>query len=188
VEVNTNRNRRRSRCHCVCDLMSPGQLKLNVGLILTVPTVMDGEGISTLSITDGSGCPNTLLERLDRRPGQYLGLGTPPHRPDKRIVNVQNGPPMRWQGLHQLTFGLRDRRLATELPDVGLTDVQHQTDAWWCDLAEVGDMANPSRTHLRHEESGLLVDASDRERHTELVVEIADCRHGRTGALQHLRQ
>ena len=49
-------------------------------------------------------------------------------------------------------------------------------------------MANPPRTHLRHEEPGLLVDTSDREWHTELVIEVACCRHGRTGTLEHLRQ
>src|SRR5687768_9223786 len=143
-----------------------------MGLRSSVPTVMDGEGISLLGITNKSGCPNTLLQLLDRRPGQHLGPGTPPHRPDKWIVDVQNGPTMRWQGLHQLALGLRDRSLTAELPDVGLADVQHQTDSWRCDLTEVGDMANPPRTHLRHEKSGLRVDTSDRERHTELVIEI----------------
>ena len=44
------------------------------------------------------------------------------------------------------------------------------------------------RPHLRDEVPRLLVDVSDREWHTELVVEIADCRHGRTGALEHLRK
>ena len=78
-------------------------------------------------------------------------------------ARVQNGPTIRWQSLHQLTFGLGDCSLPAELPDMGLADVQNQPDPRRCDVAEIGDVANSPRTHLRHEEPGPLVDTSDRE-------------------------
>src|SRR5215207_922566 len=185
IELNTDRKRRRSRSYRVRDLVPSGQPKLNVRFR---STVMEGEGVPPISVSYESGCPDTTVKRLDRRPGQHVTASTPPHRPDKRIINVQNGPTISWQGFHQFAFGLGDCGLSAELPDMGLAHVQHHTHPWRCDVTEVSDVASPPRTHLRNEEPGLLVDSSDGQWHSELVIEVAGGRHGRTGTLEHLRQ
>src|SRR4029453_8432889 len=185
VELGTEGNRSSSRSYGVRDLVAPGQLKLNIGFRLTVT---EGEGVSPISVAYQSGCPDTVVKLLDRRPRQHVAPSTPPHRPDKRIVNVQNGPTISGEGFHHLAFGLGDRGLPPELPDMGVAHVQHHTDVWWGDVTEVGDVTNASRTHLHNKEPGLLVDSADSEWHTELVIEVAGCRHGRTDALEDLGQ
>jgi hypothetical protein len=185
VELNTDGNSRGSRSYRIRDLVPPGQLKLKVRF---GSTVMEGEGVPPICISYKSGCPDTAVKRLHRGPRQHVTPSTPPHRPDKRIFNVQNGPTISWEGFHQLAFGLGDRGLSAELPDMGLAHVQHHTHPGWCDVTEVCDVANPTRTHLRNEELGLLVDSSDSEWYTELVIEVAGGRYRRTGTLEHLRQ
>ena len=105
VELNTDGKCRGSRSYRVRDLVPSGQPKLNVRFR---STVMEGEGVPPISVSYESGCPDTIVKRLDRRPGQHVTPSTPPHRPDKRIINVQYGPTISWQGFHQFAFGLGD--------------------------------------------------------------------------------
>jgi hypothetical protein len=127
VELNTDGKRRGSRSYRVRDVVPSGQLQLYVRFR---STVMESERVPPISISYESGCPDTIIKRLVRGPGQHVTPSTPAHRPDKRIINVQNGPTISWQGFHQLAFGLGDCCLSAELPDMGLAHVQHHTHPW----------------------------------------------------------
>jgi hypothetical protein len=149
---------------------------------------MKGEGVSPIRVADQPRSPDTLLKLLPAGPGQHLSLGSRPHRPDQRIVNVEYRPPISRKRLNQLTLGLRNRCLTAELADVGLSDVQHYSDPGWRDVAEIRDMTNAARAHLQNHEARSRIDVAHGQRNPDLVVEIARRCHSGTGLFQHLCQ
>jgi len=71
---------------------------------------------------------------------------------------------------------------------MSLSNVQHDSDPRWRDVAEIRDMTNAARAHLQNQEARSRIDAAHRQWNPELVVEIAHRCHGWTGLLQHLCQ
>ena len=137
VDLESERQCYSSGRDSVCNLVAPGQLEGDrcPMLMTTVATFVQREGISPVCVPDQFRRPHSVVEGLKCRPRHYLGLGTPTHRPDKWIVDVQHGPAVDRQRLHELALGLGNRRLPSELPHMCLTDIEHNADAWWRDVA-----------------------------------------------------
>ena len=125
--------------------------------------------------------------RVHRGPdGDHAGAGAGPHLRDLGVVRVEDGEPVRAQRLDELALGLRDRLLRAELADVGDADVEDDGDVRWRDGREVGEVSDPARAHLRHEEPGGRRDAAHGERHADLAVERVDRRDGLTRGAEDL--
>jgi hypothetical protein len=189
-DVKTERDRRSSGRYGVGHLMAPGELKPNRHMMISfaLPTLMECEAVPPVRITNQFGSPDALLEWLDDGPGQYLSRGPSTHRPNQWIVNVQHCPTISWQGLDEFTFGLRNCRLSTKFPYMGLADIQHKTDPRWRDVTQIGNVADATSAHLSDQEFGFGVNTTHGKRNPELVIEIARRRNCWAVLLEHLRQ
>jgi hypothetical protein len=120
--------------------------------------------------------PDLRVVRLTERQDPLLGPAR--HRGDPRVVRVQYGGAARHQRLDQLALGQRDVVLAAELADVRGPDVQHQADLRRSDAAQIGEVAQVPRAHLRDQELRGVRRLQRGQRVAELVVERTLRRHG----------
>lgn len=129
---------------------------------------------------------NVGVFRLAER--QHRAVGERAHRDHPGIVGAQDRGAAGRQTLHQLTLGLGGCLARPEMAEVGLADVEDDTDVGRDQAGEFGDVADAADSHLKDEEPGGRVGTQHGERHAEVVVERADRGDRRRGARQHGRQ
>jgi hypothetical protein len=101
----------------------------------------------------------------DPRPGALR------HPGDQGVVGVQDRDPVGREGLGQLALGPGDGGLGAEHLVVGQPDVGDHADVGAGGAAQLGDVADPARAHLDHEDLGVRLQPGEGERQPDLVVE-----------------
>src|SRR5699024_10329128 len=121
-------------------------------------------------------------------PGDDGGRGAFGHRGDEPVLGVQHGAAVRRERFDELALGGGDRVHTAELAQVGGADVEHEGDVRPGDRGELGDVADPARAHLEHQETGPGGHAQHGQRQAELVVEAPGGGHGGTGGREDRAQ
>ncbi len=109
-----------------------------------------------------------------------IARGDATHCRHMLIVRVQYGGPARNQTLYDLRLCLRDPFGGSEFSQMSHAHLEHDCQIRRYQSGQIGDFTNMVRTHLRHQETCLLIHLQRGQRQSDLIVERSDRGDGRS--------
>ena len=132
---------------------------------LVLPQQAERDLRARVAVRQHERCPPEVVDLDGVEPD--LGIGGPPegpraclgaggHRGHEGVVEVEHRRTVGPQRLDELALRHGDLLLGAELPDVGLAHVEDQRDVGRSDRTQLGEVADPTGSHLEQEVAGAL--------------------------------